>query len=259
VSSYLPAIEAILLAAEEPVTLNQLVKIFDLEGQEEAAVKAGVKEAIDELVTACESEDRGIQVAQISGGYQFRTKSEYALLIQQLSAAKPPRLSTPAIESLSIIAYRQPITRAEVDQIRGVDSGGVLKTLMERQLVKIVGRKDEPGRPLLYATTPGFLELFGLKDLKELPPLADLEKKAEELLMQEREIIEGEGIDLEALDVNTELLETMDEEERETFTELDARLKDLKQSSKSVESTITPETPEEEAAQESEESSPQGE
>jgi segregation and condensation protein B len=119
------------------------------------------------------SGDRGIVLEEIAGGYQLRTPKEHALYVRRLLAAKPPRLSRPLLETLSIIAYRQPVTRPEIEQLRGVDSGGVLDTLVERSLIKIAGRKEAPGRPMMYATTVEFLELFGLKDLENLPDLAE--------------------------------------------------------------------------------------
>jgi segregation and condensation protein B len=119
------------------------------------------------------SSARGVVLEEIAGGYQLRTPSEHAVYVRRLLSAKPPRLSRPLLETLAIVAYRQPITRPEIEQLRGVDSGGVLDTLVERNLIKIAGRKDAPGRPIMYTTTADFLELFGLRDLESLPDLEE--------------------------------------------------------------------------------------
>ncbi len=113
---------------------------------------------------------------EVAGGYQLRTPKEHALYVRKLLAAQPPRLSRPLLETVAIIAYRQPITRPEIEQLRGVDTGGVLETLLERRLIKIAGRKEAPGRPMMYATTPEFLEVFSLKDLESLPDLKSFRK-----------------------------------------------------------------------------------
>jgi len=161
-------LESLLFAAGEPVALTQLANALDNMPRE------AIRKALAEMATAYAAGDRGIVLEEIAGGYQLRTPKEHALYVRRLLAAKPPRLSRPLLETLSIVAYRQPITRPEIEQLRGVDSGGVLDTLLERALIKIAGRKDAPGRPMMYATTPEFLELFGLKDLENLPDLAEL-------------------------------------------------------------------------------------
>jgi segregation and condensation protein B len=117
--------------------------------------------------------NRGIVIEEVAGGFQMRTPKEYATYVRKLLATKPPRLSRPLMETVAIIAYRQPITRPEIEQLRGVDTGGVLETLLERRMIKIAGRKEAPGRPMVYATTDEFLEIFGLKDLESLPDLSE--------------------------------------------------------------------------------------
>src|SRR5258708_21562959 len=117
--------------------------------------------------------NRGIGIEEVAGGYEMRTPKEYAAYVRKLLATKPPRLSRPLMETVAIIAYRQPITRPEIEQLRGVDTGGVLETLLERRMIKIAGRKEAPGRPMVYATTDEFLEIFGLKDLEILPDLSE--------------------------------------------------------------------------------------
>jgi segregation and condensation protein B len=160
-------LESLLFAAGEPVTLAQLGNALDNVAREE------IRRALAEMATEYANGNRGIALEEIAGGYQLRTPREYAGYVRRLLAAKPPRLSRPLLETLAIIAYRQPITRPEIEQLRGVDTGGVLDTLTERELIKIAGRKDAPGRPIMYSTTPEFLELFGLKDINSLPDLEE--------------------------------------------------------------------------------------
>jgi len=160
-------LESLLFAAGEPVSLAQLANALDSVPREQ------IRQALIELASAYAGSSRGMVLEEIAGGYQLRTPKEHALYVRRLLAAKPPRLSRPLLETLAIVGYRQPITRPEIEQLRGVDSGGVLETLLERGLVKLAGRKEAPGRPIIYATTPVFLELFGLKDLESLPDLEE--------------------------------------------------------------------------------------
>jgi segregation and condensation protein B len=161
-------LESLLFAAAEPVALAQLVTVL------ETVARDDVKRALSEMATAYGAGGRGIVLEEVAGGYQLRTPKEHALYVRKLLAAKPPRLSRPLLETVAIVAYRQPITRPEIEQLRGVDCGGVLDTLVERRLVKIAGRKEAPGRPIMYETTTEFLELFGLRDLSGLPDLEEL-------------------------------------------------------------------------------------
>jgi len=160
-------LESLLFAAGEPVTLAQLASVLD------SAPRDDIRRALAEMATAYAGGGRGLVLEEVAGGYQLRTPKEHALYVRKLLAAKPPRLSRPLLETVAIIAYRQPITRPEIEQLRGVDTGGVLETLLERRLVRIAGRKDAPGRPLMYATTSEFLEVFGLKDLQSLPDMEE--------------------------------------------------------------------------------------
>jgi segregation and condensation protein B len=161
-------LESLLFAAAEPVALAQLVTVLETVARED------IKKALGEMAAAYGAGGRGIVLEEVAGGYQLRTPKEHALYVRKLLAAKPPRLSRPLLETVAIIAYRQPITRPEIEQLRGVDCGGVLDTLVERRLAKIAGRKEAPGRPIMYETTTEFLELFGLKDLGGLPDLEEL-------------------------------------------------------------------------------------
>lgn len=160
-------LESLLFAAGEPVTLAQLASVLD------SVPRDDIRRALAEMATAYAAGGRGLVLEEVAGGYQLRTPKEHALYVRKLLAAKPPRLSRPLLETVAIIAYRQPITRPEIEQLRGVDTGGVLETLLERRLVRIAGRKEAPGRPLMYATTSEFLEVFGLKDLQSLPDMEE--------------------------------------------------------------------------------------
>jgi segregation and condensation protein B len=174
-----PIIEALIFVSEEPMTLDLMTMVFE----EQGVSRKEIKEAIAEIVSDFgENSERGIQVAEIAGGYQVRSKPAMADWIKKLNVPKPVRLSQAAMETLAIVAYRQPLMRSGLEEIRGVDSGGVLKTLLERGLVRIVGKSDDPGNPLLYATTKAFLEMFSLNSLKELPTLREIE----ELEVQDR-------------------------------------------------------------------------
>ena len=163
-----PIVEALLFVTADPLSLNRLCEVLD--GVDRARIVACLDELRDEYRRA----DHGLTLVEVAGGYQLATVPEAAPWLRKLSIAKaPPRLSKPALETLAIVAYKQPLTRPEIESIRGVDVAGVVKTLMDRRLVKIVGRKDVPGRPMMFGTTKEFLQAFGLKDLTDLPTLRD--------------------------------------------------------------------------------------
>lgn len=161
-----PLIEALLFAAGDPLTVKRMVEF--IEGSTADEVKATLTELATEYLT------RGIRLIEVAGGWQMRTAPEHQRYVRKLFREKPQRLTRAATETIAIIAYKQPVTRQEIETVRGVDSGGVLESLVERRLVKVVGRKDVPGRPLVYETTHEFLELFGLRSIKELPTLPEL-------------------------------------------------------------------------------------
>jgi len=163
-------LESLLFAAGEPVSIARLQAALD------DLPRGEVQQALAAMTAEYAAHNRGLRLEEVAGGYQLRTLKEHAPYVRKLLAARPPRLSRPLLETVAIIAYRQPITRPELEQLRGVDSGGVLETLLERRLVRIAGRKEAPGRPILYATTPEFLETFGLKDLDGLPDLKEFQE-----------------------------------------------------------------------------------
>jgi len=166
-------IESLIFAAGGIVTLNALCRVIPDEERE------SVRDTLNELVEDYAAREGGFFINKVAGGYEFRSRQEFAPWIKTLLGASPRRLSRAALETLAMVAYRQPVTRGEVEAIRGVDSGGVLSTLMERRLVKIAGRKNTPGRPVVYTTTKEFLEVFDLKDLSSLPSLKEIEAPEE--------------------------------------------------------------------------------
>lgn len=164
-------LEAILFVSPEPVPIARLVSILG------TVSKAEVVQALEILTHDLDQDGRGIQLVQIAGGYRLVTKQEYGPWLKRMDKTKAAqKLSRSALESLAIIAYRQPLVRSEIEEIRGVETSGVLRTLCERKLVRIVGRKDVPGRPIMYGTTKFFLEHFGLQDLSQLPPLREFKE-----------------------------------------------------------------------------------
>jgi len=185
-------LEAIIYAAETPVTLEQMVQLVKAglvaEGAaDETEVKSRVRAALEELIADCASPDHGIEIRQVAGGYRMSTKPEQHEMVRGFAKSlKPPiRLSLPALETLAVIAYKQPATVPEINEIRGVDSGGVIATLLDRKLITTAGRKQVIGRPILYKTTKEFLMRFGLKDVNELPSMEEFEKLVAESFQSE--------------------------------------------------------------------------
>jgi segregation and condensation protein B len=160
----LAALEALLFASDAPLELARITEVLELPAEEARA-------ALAELTAACEAPGRGLAVVEVAGGYRLVTRPELAPVLVRLQRLRlKSRLSRAAVETLAIIAYRQPISRPEIEQLRGVNADAVVTALLERRLIRMVGRKAGPGRPILYGTTREFLEHFGLRDLGELPP-----------------------------------------------------------------------------------------
>ncbi len=161
-------LEALLFASESPLTAERAAEILpDMEKRE-------ILSLLEKLRQEYEGRGGGIRLVEVAGGFQFRTRQDLAPWIRKLKASRPSMLSPAALETLAVIAYRQPLVKADIDRVRGVDASGALKGLMEKKLVRIVGRKDVPGKPIIYGTTKKFLEVFNLKDLSELPTLREL-------------------------------------------------------------------------------------
>ena len=163
-----PILESLLFVSDTPIRLETLIEILPEFGQEI------ILKGIQQIQTDCREASRGVELVEVAGGYQYRTKPQWAEWVNRLKRVKALKLSQSALETLAIIAYRQPVIRPEIEQIRGVDSGWVVRTLMEKGLVKMMGRKDLPGRPMIYGTTKAFLELFGLNALTDLPNLKEV-------------------------------------------------------------------------------------
>jgi segregation and condensation protein B len=198
--SVLSVVEALLFASDEPITPQQIADILTLmQGGEDRPRRRSaeaVERAIQELNDAYRESGRAFRIVEIAGGYQFATRPDYGVWIGALMKEKAKRkLSVSALESLAVIAYRQPVTKPELEAIRGVNADYVIRTLLERNLITIVGRAATPGRPLLYGTTRDFLKHFGLRDLAELPKpreidelLAEAEYEVEKRLLKEQEL-----------------------------------------------------------------------
>jgi segregation and condensation protein B len=171
------ALEAIIYAADEPATIEQLATAL---GEEKLAVQS----SLDELVASYASEERGIEVRAVAGGYKMYTKPQHHDVVRRfIKSLRPPlRLTMPALETLAVISYKQPVTAPEIQEIRGVNTSGVLKTLLDKRLITTAGRKEVIGRPILYRTSKEFLMRFGLSDLQELPSLKEFEALAREAL-----------------------------------------------------------------------------
>ena len=163
-------IEALLFTSDRPLSARETHSWLTDE------TLSNIKNALEELQSEYDTMGRSFVLKEVAEGYQFRTKSEYAQFILRMLKASPTRLSRAALETLAIIAYKQPILRHEIERLRGVDVGGILRTLLEKDLIRIMGRKSLPGRPLIYGTAKKFLEVFGLRDLESLPKLKEIKE-----------------------------------------------------------------------------------
>ena len=182
-------LESLLLVADGPQSVQRFSEVLD------GANKDIIENTLRELQSEFETQNRGIRLVEVAGGYQLRTPKANADWVKKFLGGRPARMGKATLETLAIIAYRQPITRAEIEAIRGVDVDGVIATLLERNLIRAVARKDVPGRPFLYGTTAEFLQLFNLQDLSQLPTL----KEMEEISLPE---IPGDTISLDHLEEN---------------------------------------------------------
>ncbi len=181
-----PVLEGLIFISGSPVKFETLVEILPESNKED------ILNGIRQIQTEYEKPSKGIELAEIAGGYQFRTKPIWAGWINRLKKAKAIKLSQASLETLAIVAYRQPVIRPAIEEIRGVDSGSVLHTLLERGLIKVMGRKDLPGRPIVYGTTKTFLELFGLNTLSDLPTLKEIQPPPAPEEVSPQEIMEEE-------------------------------------------------------------------
>jgi segregation and condensation protein B len=235
-------VEALLFLAEKPLPVEEIRQVTGLEGPR-------IRKALDEVSGQFREGVSGIVLHEVAGGWQLRTSPDASDFARRFLQVKPQRLTRAALETLAIVAYRQPVTRPEVEEIRGVDSGAVMKALLERRLLKILGKKEEPGRPILYGTTREFLEFFALKDLASLPTLREFHELSEE----HREIVEKEapaevpnlqGLVAELADPNLRAaLEKGREEGDAALEELEQAIDRADASTRTVKSVLDPEPP----------------
>lgn len=232
-------LQSVLFVAPEPLTLDQL---FDATGID----REKIEPALTSLAESMRQADWGIVLHQVAGGWQLRTGHDSAEYVRRFLKVKPQRLTRAAVETLALIAYRQPVTRPEIEDVRGVDSGAVLKALLDRRLIKIVGKKEEVGRPILYGTTREFLEFFALKDLASLPTLREFQELTEE----SREIVEREapkavtGIVEELSDAGFEQkLAERDAESEAALAELETAIDQADVTSKTAAKILNPPAP----------------
>jgi segregation and condensation protein B len=218
------SLEAIIYAADEPASLDQIAKALGME-------KPAARESIEALMAAYQTEDRGIEVRKVAGGWKFYTKAQHHDVVRKfIKSLQPPlRLTMPALETLAVIAYKQPVTVPEINEIRGVHVGGVIKTLLEKKLITTAGRKDVIGRPILYKTSKQFMMRFGLSDLDELPSLKEFEALAQAALATDEGLADSSSTDgltaeseAAAADANTSAAElVVTDEEAEIELELE--------------------------------------
>jgi len=216
-----PQLEAIIYAAETPISLDQIYSLVkesllaETPGIEPAEVKSRIRATLEELIAEYSGADHGIEIRQVAGGYRMSTKPEQHDVVRAFAKSlKPPfRLSLPALETLAVIAYKQPVTVPEISEIRGVDSGGVIATLLDRKLITTAGRKAVIGRPILYKTNKDFLLRFGLKDINELPSMEEFEKLLAASFQSD--LLVSEGATAEASSTSVSALEA-DSSERES-------------------------------------------
>ncbi|OEU44910.1 MAG: SMC-Scp complex subunit ScpB [Desulfobacterales bacterium S7086C20] len=167
-------IESLLFASDAPLTIDKIKSILETEDRKT------INNLLVSLTNEYDSQKRGFFLSEVAGGYQLRTRPEHRHWTRKIRLMKPARLSRPALETLAIIAYKQPVLRSDIEHLRGVDSGGTLHTLLARGIIRVLGRKDLPGRPVVYGTSKRFLELFDLRDLNSLPTLKDLQDLGQE-------------------------------------------------------------------------------
>jgi len=236
------ALEAIIYAADEPATLDQIAKAV---GEEKDVVRA----ALDEMIATYAAEDRGVEIRAVAGGYKFYTKPQHHEVVRRfIKSLRPPlRLTMPALETLAVIAYRQPVTGPEIQEIRGVNVSGVIKTLLEKRLIVTAGRKAVMGRPIMYRSSKEFLMRFGLSDLEELPSLKEFEQLARAALGSDEGIapIEPEDAEfaqsLEGSDAAAvEPLETLETQEGVESVE-STHVGDAPETNDAIESVASPE------------------
>ena len=223
-----PQLEAIIYAAETPISLDQIFSLVkesllaETPGIDPSEIKSRIRATLEELIADYSAAEHGIEIRQVAGGYRMSTKPEQHDAVRAFAKSlKPPfRLSLPALETLAVVAYKQPVTLPEISEIRGVDSGGVIATLLDRKLITTAGRKAVIGRPILYKTSKEFLLRFGLKDINELPSMEEFEKLLAESFQSD--LLPSEGTAVEASSSSPSTLDDSSEtaSEPETAAEI---------------------------------------
>lgn len=222
-------VESLMFAAQEPLSIGSVALVLGEAGVE----KAAIAQAVDALVADYQSAPHhGLELVQVAEGYQFRTKPALAGWIARLNMPKPVKLSQAAMEALAIIAYRQPLIRADMEDIRGVDCGGVLKTLLERNLIKIVGKRDEPGSPLLYGTTTEFLSMFNLGTLSDLPSLKEYheleQRQSAQLPLTATELAAAPEISAPLHPIDATVQVALERDDQAAIDELESQIRSLR-------------------------------
>jgi segregation and condensation protein B len=206
-------VESLLFVAEEPLSAEQIKQVVSLPDTKM------IRQTLNELIADYEGRQGAFTLHEVAGGYQFRSRPEYVPWIKRLLQPKPSRLSKAALETLAIIAYKQPMIRSDIEHLRGVDCGGVLRMLLERKLIRVLGRKEIPGRPLIYATTKQFLQVFDLKNLKDLPSPKEIEALGIEAM--DTDASEGEPLDASGSEFDTPHAAGPQDKDRSTPVETD--------------------------------------
>lgn len=206
-------VESLLFVAEEPLSAEQIKQVVSLPDTKM------IRQTLNELIADYEGRQGAFTLHEVAGGYQFRSRPEYVPWIKRLLQPKPSRLSKAALETLAIIAYKQPMIRSDIEHLRGVDCGGVLRMLLERKLIRVLGRKEIPGRPLIYATTKQFLQVFDLKNLKDLPSPKEIEALGIEAM--DTDASEGEPLDAGGSEFDTRHAAGPQDKDRSTPMETD--------------------------------------
>ena len=208
-------VESLLFVAEEPLSIEQIKQVVSLPDTKI------IRQALNELMADYEGRRGAFSLHEVAGGYQFRSRPDYVPWIRRLLQPKPSRLSKAALETLAIIAYKQPMIRSDVEHLRGVDCGGVLRMLLERKLIRVLGRKEIPGRPLIYATTKQFLQVFDLKNLKDLPSPTEIEALGIETMDEDDPV----GETLDAAEPEGKTPDVVGPQDKDGNTPLDAQSK----------------------------------
>jgi segregation and condensation protein B len=237
-------VEAALLAADEPLSVDQLAKLFRPSEVDTDTIRADLREALKVLTE--ETEGRGYELAQVASGYRYQVRQDLSPWISRLWEEKPPRYTRALLETLALVAYKQPVTRGDIEQVRGVSvSQNIMRTLLERGWIRVVGQREVPGRPSMYGTTKEFLDYFNLKSLDQLPPLAEIRELIEPVIVEEADdesaedigpddggvsdatepsetVAEGEEMELDADDAGADPFQAFEEEDDDEAVDLDS-------------------------------------